>query len=309
MANVNESQVWEAGVYQIETTDPVLGGANGIANVQAKQLANRTAYLKARADQVDDAKGGHSSLRARLDALQSQSDAMGVDMQNAETAALKFALDQAALANYGVRGLREQSQQEGVVTIQNRGVVTGCSVSKSTTAARNLSISSGVCFARGRRYSVSAGVNAASVPSNIGSASVVVYAYLFQDAGGLWRLAVTPVGARVPDGAITIYNLTIPANSTDATDPNLTNVAITDVRRIEAQFPQLFDSPAGASPVLRALGANDYHLSFDVISADGAPCDARSIVVASRATNGFALHLASAADTVVLRWRASKLNN
>lgn len=309
MANVNESQVWEAGVYQIETTDPVLGGASGIANVQAKQLANRTAYLKARADQVDDAKGGYGSLQARLDALQSQSDAMGVDMQNAETAALKFALDQAALANYSVRALREQAQQEGVVTIKNRGIVKGCSVSKSTTAARNMNITSGVCFANGRAYSVSDGNNATSVPSNIGSSSVVVYAYLFQDANGLWRLAVTPIGTTVPDGAIIIYNLTIPANSTDATDPNLTGVAMTDVRRIEAQFPQLLNSPASVSPALQTLGANDYSLSFDVVSADGAPCDSRHIVVASRATNGFSVYLASAADNVVLRWRASKLNN
>ena len=166
-----------------------------------------------------------------------------------------------------------------------------------------------MCFANGRAYSVSDGNNAASVPSNIGTSSVVVYAYLFQDANNLWRLAVTPIGTSVPDGAITIYNLTIPANSTDATDPNLTGVAMTDVRRVEPQFPQLFDSPAGASPALQTLGANDYGLSFDVVSADGAPCDSRHIVVASRATNGFTVRLASAADNVVLRWRASKLNN
>ena len=53
MSNVNETPTWEDGVYQIETTDPVLGGPGGIANVQAGQLANRTAYLKERADQVD----------------------------------------------------------------------------------------------------------------------------------------------------------------------------------------------------------------------------------------------------------------
>ena len=149
--------------------------------------------------------------------MDSNIGATSVDMQNATAAALKFALDQAALANYGVRALREQAQQEGVVTIKNRGVVKGCSVSKSTTAARNLNITSGVCFANGRAYSVSDGNNAASVPSNIGTSSVVVYAYLFQYANNLWRLAVTPIGTSVPDGAITIYNLTIPANSTDAT--------------------------------------------------------------------------------------------
>jgi hypothetical protein len=45
MPNLPESSQWEAGVYQIELTDPVQGGANGIANLQAKQLANRTKFL------------------------------------------------------------------------------------------------------------------------------------------------------------------------------------------------------------------------------------------------------------------------
>jgi hypothetical protein len=46
MANVTEIVQYDAGVYQLETADPVLGGVGGIANAQAKALANRTAYLK-----------------------------------------------------------------------------------------------------------------------------------------------------------------------------------------------------------------------------------------------------------------------
>ena len=46
MANLVESSVWENGIYQLEITDPVQGGTDGIDNVQAKQLANRTTYLK-----------------------------------------------------------------------------------------------------------------------------------------------------------------------------------------------------------------------------------------------------------------------
>lgn len=46
MANLRETQTWENGIYQIEKTDPVVGGADGISNKQAQQLANRTAYLK-----------------------------------------------------------------------------------------------------------------------------------------------------------------------------------------------------------------------------------------------------------------------
>ena len=53
MANVQETPSYDAGIYQIETTDPVLGGPNGIANVQAKGLANRTAFLKQQIDQLN----------------------------------------------------------------------------------------------------------------------------------------------------------------------------------------------------------------------------------------------------------------
>lgn len=47
MAFVTESPVYEAGIYQLETTDPVLGGASGVSNLPIKHLANRTAWLKA----------------------------------------------------------------------------------------------------------------------------------------------------------------------------------------------------------------------------------------------------------------------
>lgn len=46
MTNLVESVKWEAGIYQLETTDPVMGGAEGIDNLQAKQLANRTTWLR-----------------------------------------------------------------------------------------------------------------------------------------------------------------------------------------------------------------------------------------------------------------------
>ena len=274
-----------------------------------ENFANLDGRVVSRENEINQARGGKGSLDERLDEMTSDIGATSVDMQNATAAALKFAIDQASLANYGVRALREQAQQEGVTTILNRGVVSGCTASKSGTAARNLNISAGVCFANGRAYSVSDGTNAASVPSNTGSGSVTVYAYLYQDAGGLWRLAVTPIGSELPDGTIKIYNVTIPANSTDATDPNLTNVTLTDVRRIEAQFPQLLNSPASAFVVLQTLSANDYKLDFDVVSAVGAPCEAKGVMVSSRATNGFTVLLASAADNVVVRWKASKLNN
>lgn len=47
MANLQEEIVWVDGIYQLEMEDEVMGGADGIDNKQAKQLASRTQYLKA----------------------------------------------------------------------------------------------------------------------------------------------------------------------------------------------------------------------------------------------------------------------
>lgn len=52
MANLPETQQWEDGIYQIEVSDPVLGGPDGITNRPLKQLASRTAYLKQQVEKV-----------------------------------------------------------------------------------------------------------------------------------------------------------------------------------------------------------------------------------------------------------------
>lgn len=53
MANLSESATYDAGVYQLETVDPVVGGAAGVSNAPLKNLANRTAYLKSRVDNLE----------------------------------------------------------------------------------------------------------------------------------------------------------------------------------------------------------------------------------------------------------------
>lgn len=65
MANVPETPSFDAGIYQIETTDPVLGRVNGIANAQAKGLANRTAFLKQQIDQLNSGQFAPSWIASR----------------------------------------------------------------------------------------------------------------------------------------------------------------------------------------------------------------------------------------------------
>lgn len=53
MANLQEVVSWDIGVYQLETSDPVLGGPGGTSNKQAQALANRTTYLKQHVDDIE----------------------------------------------------------------------------------------------------------------------------------------------------------------------------------------------------------------------------------------------------------------
>jgi hypothetical protein len=46
MAGQPEDGTWPAEVYQLETTDAVIGGVGGTANLPLLQLANRTGYLR-----------------------------------------------------------------------------------------------------------------------------------------------------------------------------------------------------------------------------------------------------------------------
>ncbi len=46
MASLPEVASWVEGIYQLETSDPVLAGPGGIDNRQATELGNRTAWLK-----------------------------------------------------------------------------------------------------------------------------------------------------------------------------------------------------------------------------------------------------------------------
>ena len=54
MANLAEVSQWENVIRQIENGEAATGGADGLANVQAKQLANRTQYLKSQIGNINN---------------------------------------------------------------------------------------------------------------------------------------------------------------------------------------------------------------------------------------------------------------
>ncbi|EAO5523906.1 hypothetical protein E9976_04130 [Salmonella enterica] len=68
MGKLTELEQWDEDVYQIETSDPVLGGPEGITNRPAKQLANRTQWLKKQLEDANNALAEHAKSRNHPDA-------------------------------------------------------------------------------------------------------------------------------------------------------------------------------------------------------------------------------------------------
>lgn len=50
-----ETADWEPDIYQYEQDDYLVGGRNGVMNIQPTQLANRTGYLKAKVEELKTA--------------------------------------------------------------------------------------------------------------------------------------------------------------------------------------------------------------------------------------------------------------
>jgi hypothetical protein len=135
MAGLANTAVWEDEIYQIEQTDPVVGGppdlplGQGITNVPHQHLANRTAWLKAELaivtqalanidiseqisaainDLIDGAPGALDTLRELAEAMGDNDDAM---------AALTTQIGQKLDANSDVYARSSNPQIDGSILV------------------------------------------------------------------------------------------------------------------------------------------------------------------------------------------------
>ncbi|MFG8074122.1 pyocin knob domain-containing protein [Pseudomonas aeruginosa] len=117
MATLPESPEYASGIYQIETSDPVVGGPGGVSNKQGEQLACRTAWLKV---QVDGLVTGSivAGKAARLSALRTLS-ITGAGTGSAAFDGSANAAIALTLANSGV-----SAGTYSKVTVNAKGLVT-----------------------------------------------------------------------------------------------------------------------------------------------------------------------------------------
>jgi len=258
--------------------------------------------------EVSEARGEESDLDSRLDKLQSSIEGLDPDMQNAIISMVTEAVDLAGLAGREIQTTLNKRFQTGIITIENRGVTSGCTVSKSTDATRNLNLAAGTFFMKGRILPVKDQPNGASVPSNNTDEQQSCYAYL-QMADGSLDFACTELGNDVPDGGLPLYRVDVPAGNDESTDPYLDNCTLTDIRRVESGFPQeMSTSPAEYAELEYEMDSTDYQVDLEIESFDGSGFQLGYIYTENKARNGFDIYYNGAADNLQVRWTARKLD-
>ncbi|ELU5952145.1 tail fiber protein [Salmonella enterica] len=141
MGKLTELEQWDEDIYQIETSDPVLGGPEGVSNRPQKQLANRTLWLKKQLEDANNALAEHEKSRNHPDAtltakgfVRLYSGVTSMDETMAATPkAVKIAMDNANerlakarnLADLTNIPLARQSLQLGNSATRNVGTTPG----------------------------------------------------------------------------------------------------------------------------------------------------------------------------------------
>lgn len=269
-------------------------------------LDERTTGVEA---EVADARGEDPSLGALLQRIQDDIEGLDPDMQNALLANLTLANSNAGLALREIEKTLRQRFQSGRVVIQNRGVIAGCAVSKSTSAGRNVSMTAGKLFRGGCIIPVPEQVNGASVPPNTTATTQYCWAYLVTTESGEWDLQTTLLGEAVPDDGVALSRVSVPAGNNESNDPYLDACTLSDQRRFEPEFPAMLASAPTVFIELPYLMADDdYQVDFEITEFEGSGFELGYCYVGSRAKNGFTIYYNGTADALDVRWTARKLD-
>ena len=268
-------------------------------------LDDRTESLES---EVETARGEESDLDSRLDQMQSSIEGLDPEFQNALISMVTQAMDQAGLAGREIQTTLNKRFQTGVLTISNRGVISGCTVSKSSDATRNLDLDGGPTFLGGRIVPVKDQPNGASVPSNDTSEEQSCYAYLAMSGGEL-DFACTELGGEVPEGGLSLYRVDVPAGNDEGNDPYLDNCTLVDIRRVESGWPQeMQTSPTDYVELEYELDGDSYHVNLEVEAFEGSAFELGYVYTENKAQNGFDVYYNGVADSVRIRWTARKLD-
>lgn len=202
---------------------------------------------------------------------------------------------------------KKQRIQQGVVTLYNRFIVSGCIVG-AVPGTRNIQITATGTYDKTHysRFWADGQLRAfddvqssvAAVPTNTGTASQTYYSYLLKD-GDTYK---PHVDTSVPDGAIRLYRITVPAGDTGA---DLSKVSFADERRVETNYTAYYNSLPFAMVTLPGYTMPDapaYGVELEVESASGGLDTVGQLHAIEKGNNGFKIISNGTADNVVIRW-------
>lgn len=185
-------------------------------------------------------------------------------------------------------------------TITNRGVVSGATLTKSANVKRKLSLAKGRVFMDGREFSVSAQTNAVYIAQNTEGTQGTVIVYL-QKSNNVMTVGATALNGSLPANTIEIARVTVPANSTESSDPYLANSTLISTARIESAWPNVQATPGQVYVALnKTLPNTNYMVDVEVISASSFD-QVGQVLSTSKGTNGFSLMTTGIADNIVCR--------
>lgn len=202
---------------------------------------------------------------------------------------------------------KKQKIQQGTVTLYNKFIVAGCIVG-AVPGTRNIQITRtgsydktqySLFFADGQlRAFDDVQSSVAAVPANNGTAAQTYYSYLLKD-GDVYK---PHVDMSVPDGAIRLYRITVPAGDTGA---DLSKVGFADERRVETNYSAYYNSLPFAMVTLPGYtmpDAPDYGVDLEVESASGGLDTVGQLRAIEKSNNGFKIVANGTADNIVIRW-------
>lgn len=210
MADLTETPVFDAGIRQIETTDPVVGGAPnidsgaGISNIPHLQLARRTLWLRDRIDDIDIA--ATTVARGFVELATNAEAQAGTDATRAVTpAAAKSAFLEIDMGNATASSAATTSKSGLVELATSAEALAGTDITRAltpgTAAAAFLEIDLG---------NASAASNATTAKSGLVELATDAEAL----AGSDTTRAVTPAAAKSAFLQIGMGNATAASNAT-----------------------------------------------------------------------------------------------
>jgi hypothetical protein len=290
--------------------------SNQIANI-ATQVGDLAAlvqmFLNSQGQDIDINQITNQINQAVADAIanvMSQLEGLDVtilrsDIDNVILKGLSKALLDAGLAHSEIEAITSKYIQHGTAELRFRGVQSGCVVTKSTTATRNLNLAAGTLFGDRQLLTVSEQINGTSIHNNPGSTAQVCEVYVIDNGNGVLDFRTTPFGEVTPAEGWQLYRVTVPAGNTEANDEYLASVTLTDIRKLEPNYPVILTAePFVYAALPYAMPDADYGVFLEIVNQSGLAWDAGDVYVKDKAKNGFKIATNGLCSRLEIRWTA-----